>query len=251
MKIIKKFFGALGYKLVDKGYVKSLRIIDQYLSSPEKIITKLIKEKKIKKIIQVGSNDGIRDDFLRKCLNKNLEIIFIEPIPSAFKRLKYNYRNFKKSIFLNNAVDTKKLKKKIFSIDPSCSKYYDNFYRDGDEEFLSILASFDKNHLIKHGIKDNHIISKDIQTVTFKEILSNYSYFDIDLLVIDTEGYDAILVLNFLRTVKARPVIIFESVHIPNKYLEITLKNLKKNNYEIIKTQKDFLCLNEKFLKKF
>ena len=36
-----------------------------------------------------------------------------------------------------------------------------------------------------------------------------------------------------------------------NKYLEITLKNLKKNNYEIIKTQKDFLCLNEKFLKKF
>ena len=248
MKILKKIFGAFGYKLVDKDYVKSLRIIDKHLSSPEKIINKLIKEKKIKKIIQVGANDGIRDDFLRKCLNKNLEVIFIEPIPSAFKRLKYNYRNFKKSIFLNTAVDTKKHKKKIFSVDRSYSKYYDNFYRDGDEEFLSILASFDRSHLLKHGIKDNHIISKDIQTVTFKEILSKYGYFDTDLIVIDTEGYDAILVLNFLKNVKARPIIIFENVHIQNKYLEITLKSLKKNNYEIIKTQKDFLCLNEKFL---
>lgn len=250
MKFFKKIIGAFGYKLVKKNFIKSLRVIDEHLCPPEIFIKSLIDSKKIKKIIQVGANDGIRDDFLHKCLKKNMDVLFVEPIPGAFKRLRYNYRYYKKSIFLNVAVDIKKTKKLIFTINPSYSNNYKNSYKDQDKEWLSILASFNKNHLIKHGIKNNHIISKTIQTVTFKEIMSKYDYFNTDLIVIDVEGFDDILVINFLKTIKTRPTFVFEYEHLNKKKLEKVLKILRKNNYNIIKTQKDFLCLHKNIFKK-
>jgi FkbM family methyltransferase len=247
VKIIKKFFGAIGYKLIDKDYIKSLRITEKFLCPPEKFIKSLIKKKKIKKIIQVGANDGVRDDFLNKCLNKSISIIFVEPIPSAFERLKYNYRNYKKAIFLNKAADTKKTKKKIFSINPKFSNHYENGYKDGDKEWLSVLASFEKKHLKNHGIKEKHIISKNISTLTFKEIIQKYNFFNLDLIVIDTEGFDAILVMNFLKTINSRPIIVFEHLHISRNNLESVLKILNKNNYSIIKTESDFICFQKNF----
>tara|TARA_B100000579_G_C22609901_1_gene746750 strand:+ start:152 stop:502 length:351 start_codon:yes stop_codon:yes gene_type:complete len=112
VKIVKKLFGALGYKLVNKDYIKSIRITEKYLYTPEKFIKKLVYKNKIKKIIQVGANDGVRDDFLHKCLKTTSKVLFVEPIPSAFIRLKHNYKNYKKAIFLNAALDIKKTKKK-------------------------------------------------------------------------------------------------------------------------------------------
>lgn len=247
MKIVKKLFGALGYKLVNKDYIKSIRITEKYLYTPEKFIKKLVYKNKIKKIIQVGANDGVRDDFLHKCLKTTSKVLFVEPIPSAFIRLKHNYKNYKKAIFLNAALDIKKTKKKIFSIDPRFSSHYINGYKDGDKEWLSILASFKKEHLNKHGIKNKHIIGRDIETITFKEIIKKYNYLNVDLIVIDTEGYDDILVKNFLKNIKVRPIIIFEHLHVIKDNLESILKILNQKNYNILKTESDFICFQDNF----
>tara|TARA_Y100000741_G_scaffold60879_1_gene42844 strand:- start:303 stop:752 length:450 start_codon:yes stop_codon:yes gene_type:complete len=141
----------------------------------------------------------------------------------------------------------KKQKKKIFSIDPRFSSNYINGYKDGDKEWLSVLASFKKEHLEKHGIKNKHIIGRDIETITFKEIIKKHNFLNVDLIVIDTEGYDDILVKNFLKSVKVRPIIIFEHLHVTKNNLESVLKILNQKNYNIVKTESDFICFQDNF----
>ena len=43
--------------------------------------------------------------------------------------------------------------------------------------------------------------------------------------MIDTEGYDGEIVIDFLSKMNLRPIIIFEYIHINHKHLKNLLKN--------------------------
>ena len=71
-KILKKLANIFGYKLVDKNHIKNERILEKhtYLNT-ERILDLLFKQKKIKYLIQIGANDGLRfDDFRCVILNE-------------------------------------------------------------------------------------------------------------------------------------------------------------------------------------
>ena len=72
MKIFKKFIGSLGYKLIEKNLIKNDRIISSYdIFNIENFMDALISFNKDIEIIQVGSNDGVSDDFLNDYIKKN------------------------------------------------------------------------------------------------------------------------------------------------------------------------------------
>ena len=106
MKIFKKFIGSLGYKLIEKNLIKNDRIISSYdIFNIENFMDALISFNKDIEIIQVGSNDGVNDDFLNDYIKKNnLKSILVEPIKENFNKLKKNYENFEKVKFLNNNI---------------------------------------------------------------------------------------------------------------------------------------------------
>ena len=55
----------------------------------EIFVDKIIKQNGLKKLIQIGSNDGIIDDFIKKIIEKNnLSGLLVEPAPEPFKKLK-------------------------------------------------------------------------------------------------------------------------------------------------------------------
>lgn len=244
-KILKKIIGGLGYKLVDKNSVKSERLINQKTYNVSDLLKKLFEENKLKKVIQIGSNDGSSDDFLKKCINKNTSAILIEPIEDAFIKLKKNYQDFEKIIFLNIAIDTENKKKEIFYINERFYPYYEKKYKDKNVDWLNVLASFNKSNLISHGIKKKHIASKKIECKKISTLIDLYKYEDLDLLLIDTEGYDAVLVDDFLSSTKLKPLIIFEWIHIEYKKLDQLLTKLKQMNYNILKIDKDLICFQE------
>ena len=123
-KLLKKIIGAIGYKLIDKKSAKSERIIENFSLKIEDILKHLIRKKKIKKIIQIGANDGKSDDFLFNCFDDNLEAILIEPIEDAFKKLEKNYENFVKAKCLNLAVDIDNKSKEIFCVNKKFYEFY-------------------------------------------------------------------------------------------------------------------------------
>jgi FkbM family methyltransferase len=246
-KFLKKIIGSIGYKLIDKKSSKTERFIDSLSIKVEDIIKPLINKKKIKKIIQVGANDGSSDDFLFKCFNKELNAILIEPIKDAFIKLKTNYKKYPKVNCLNLALGVENGIKEIFSVNSDCYEFYKKKYNKTDVKWLTILSSFNKKHLINHGIKENHIISHSVNCITFDKLINDYDYYDMDLLIIDTEGYDVDLINSFIEKFEINPLIIFEWIHAEKNEISSLIEKLKKRNYQFLKVGRDLVCFQEKY----
>ena len=147
-KIFKKIIGILGYKLIDKNHIKNNRILDDnsYLNS-EKILDYLFNQKKINYLIQIGANDGLRFDNLNHYIKKNkTKSLLVEPIKENFDDLKNNYKDCENIIFENLAISVNNEISFLYKVNPLRLKNYSGDHFAG-------ITSFDKNHLIKHGVK--------------------------------------------------------------------------------------------------
>ena len=139
-KILKKFFGALGYKLVDKNLLKSQRLISSksYLTV-KLLIDNLVKKGKVKSLVQIGANDGLRFDVLNEYIkNYKIESLLVEPVPFYYSKLKDNYSedNFVK-------LEKSAISKKSGTISMYTVKrdYLDNY-----DDHIKGINSVDKKH---------------------------------------------------------------------------------------------------------
>ena len=106
-KILKKILGILDYKLIDKNYFKNNRIISNTSDLNDKKIIENLFKNKIKQVIQIGANDGIRFDSLNKFIKKNrTKSVLVEPIKNNFVKLKKNYKKFNFVKIENSAIST-------------------------------------------------------------------------------------------------------------------------------------------------
>ncbi|CAN1594316.1 fkbM_fam, methyltransferase, FkbM family [Candidatus Pelagibacterales bacterium] len=245
-KLIKKILGIFGYKIIDKNSVKTERVLEDNLLSAREVIEKLINSNLVNKIVQIGSNNGQSDDFLNTIIknNKKLKALLVEPVKATFTELKKNYLNYNNIVLANYAVDLFSGKKNIFKVDENYFNYYANLHKTKTGNWINVLASFDKRHLIKHGVKNNHIISELVDCLNFEDLFCKYNFNDLDLLIIDTEGYDHVLLENLINIKNFRPFIIFEWIHIPYEKALFLFKALNKD-YNIIKIHKDLVCLKK------
>ena len=113
-------------------------------------------------------------------------------------------------------------------------------YRYNDH--IKGISSFDINHLIIHGVKKNHITKEKIKSNSITNIFKKYK-FDINLLLIDTEGYDAEIIIDLLKNSDFRPIIIMEYIHVklPSVKILKDLFNLKK--YKYTRIDENLICI--------
>jgi len=105
-KILKKFCGILGYKLLPKYYTKNKDYLSTLSSlNLENIIIRLAEKKVIDSLIQIGANDGVTHDPLHSAIKKfGLKSFLLEPIKEPFLNLKNNYLNCKNVKIENSAL---------------------------------------------------------------------------------------------------------------------------------------------------
>ena len=115
---------------------------------------------------------------------------------------------------------------------------YENCY----ENHIPAIPSFEKKHLIKHGVKNNHIITEKITSISIKDLIKKHAITNLDLFFLDAEGYDGKIVFDFLSTVKMRPIIIFEYIHLDNAFFESLIKKIKVENYIFFSIDENILC---------
>ncbi len=235
-KFLKKIIGALGYKIIDKNLIKNERLLSKYsFLTMDKILDNLFSNYKVKFVIQIGSNDGKRFDNLNKFIEiYNPTSIFVEPIKSIFMELKKNYPEKKNLIFENLAISVKNEISNLYKVKESKTHLYDNH--------ILGITSFDRNHLIKHGVKNNHIELETVETISIMDLLKKHHVNNFDLLLIDTEGYDANIVLDFLENSKIRPIIIFEYIHTENRIFQKAIKLLEEKKYFFFKVEENIFC---------
>ncbi len=243
-KILKKIVGALNYKLVEKNLIKNNRLVNsKSILNINLILEKIFDNQKIESLVQIGANDGNRFDELNKFIKQyKIKSILVEPINEYFEDLKRNYQNFENVYFENSAITVGAEKKEIFAVNNNNLKDYD--------EHIKGINSFDKNHLIKHGVKSNHIIKKKINCISILNLLEKYNITNLDILFIDAEGYDGDILIDFLNNSKHEPILIFEYIHVKNKILQKLINLLTKKKYSYFDINENLICFPKK-IKKF
>ena len=234
-KILKKFFGAFGYKLVDKNLLKSQRLISSKSHLTVKLlIENLVKKGKVKSLIQVGANDGLRFDVLNKYIKKyKINSLLVEPVPFYFSKLKDNYSkdNFVK---LEKSAISKKVAKSMYIVNKN--------YLDKYDEHIKGINSVNKKHLYKHNVKSNHIEKISVECLSPKDLLKKYQISNLDLVFIDAEGYDGDIVISFLDYINFQPIIIFEFIHIEYDIFLNVIKKLDEKKYNYFSIDENLIC---------
>tara|TARA_B100001540_G_C15709776_1_gene597980 strand:+ start:157 stop:900 length:744 start_codon:yes stop_codon:yes gene_type:complete len=239
-KILKKLIGVFGYKLVEKNLIKNNRLIETKSKiNLNFILKKIFNNQKVKCLVQIGANDGSRFDEISEFIKSyKIKSILVEPIEEYFEDLKKNYKNFENVQFENSAIVVGNQEREIFLVSKENLNNYDEHVRG--------INSFDRNHLIKHGVKSNHIEKKKINCISISNLLEKYNVSDLDLLFVDAEGYDANILIDFLKNSNQEPIIIFEYVHAENKLLESLVGLLLSKKYSYFNINENLICLPNK-----
>ena len=76
-------------------------------------------------------------------------------------------------------------------------------------------------------------------------MIAQHNFQNLDLLIIDVEGYDIVLLNNFIKTINIKPMIIFEWIHAHETEVENLLIKLGNLNYKFLRIGRDLVCYQE------
>jgi FkbM family methyltransferase len=177
--------------------------------------------------LQIGAYDGIGDDDLRGLiLAHNLRGVLVEPQPAAFARLQQTYRGRANVTLLQAAIAEQEGTRELYC-------------RRGE---ASMAASFERDHLRRHGIPNAEIITVPVICHTLESALHAAGLNQLDLLQIDAEGYDWPIIrsIDFARI---RPRIIrFEYRHMLPHDADACLLHLASQGYRFVIEARDIIA---------
>lgn len=201
----------------------------------ESFLYRHIEVHKTLKLIQIGANDGVMNDPIFKFIqdNKNRVSGFVlEPLPDIFSNLVTNYQAFPTIKPLNLAIHNTETEMLLYRVKPE--------HLSKVPAFAKGIASFDPNHWRKTSLvpDQDFMRSEIVKCISYSQLLKEYDIDEIDLLLIDTEGYDYEILMGMdFSDVKPR-IIRFEHglrdrVMPQSNFLEV-VERLNSNGYQII-----------------
>jgi FkbM family methyltransferase len=220
------------YELVKNNFAKQFFPGHQLQFSFEYIVYHRLSNTKDFRFIQIGANDGKRSDPIWKFVNsKVMRGISIEPLPHYFSKLKDNYSGLENIKLVNKALHPSKKEEVLYCIDESA------IGKNGIPEWARGIATFNKSLMEKHGKKipnfSEHLVEEKVDCISWDELVELYGIEKLDLLVIDTEGFDY-EVIKMVDFSKIKPAIIrFEHSHLSNDDLKACYNLLVNSGYKL------------------
>ncbi len=197
----------------------------------DSILNKLIAEKGTINFIQIGGNDGVNFDPLYHFVRLNKSKVsgyVLEPVKDYFNELEKNYSEFPLIKPLNLAIHNSETEMIINRINPDSAAILPTYAKG--------IASFNEDHHVKCKVPTEHMIQEKVDCVTLTKLMNNYKISEVDLLQIDTEGYDAEIILNIDFSTFQPSIINFE-YYVPGTMSKQTYNDiidlLHKNGYEV------------------
>jgi FkbM family methyltransferase len=244
MKILlKRFYKNLRSRLSSSnsflfiGYYK-------YLYRPKEgslsfLISEYSNKNKNFTVIQVGANDGITHDPIHKFIKRdNWKGVLLEPQKHLFPGLCKLYRKNRGITILNAAVGYEDGSTNIYKIGFSDARWATGLATFNKEV---LQDAFNSGYVLRNAEKDNitipenpeeQIIAEKIQVLSPANLLKTYSIDHINLLQIDTEGFDFEIIKMFLDTNITPGMIIFENTHLSENDLADCQKLLLARGYQ-------------------
>jgi FkbM family methyltransferase len=191
-------------------------------------------------VVQIGANDGKTRDPIHVLLleNPSWAALLVEPVPFLFERLRQNYANNSRFRFENVAIGDQVGVTPFYYVDDSAREQISDIPWWFDQ-----VGSFDREHITRHfgNTLDRFIVTANISTLPLNVLLERNNINSIDLLNIDTEGYDW-HVLRQLDLSKYSPkVILIEHRHL-SPATKTEVRRYLQDSYRIIDLSHDYFC---------
>ena len=225
------------FRILGREFLKifNVKLVKISLSERMLNILKANNQHKNIKFLQIGANDGVSFDCLYDYITKNKwSGVAVEPLKEFYDKLCFNYSGFSNIQLVNLAIHPTEKSISLYKVNPV---YYNSF-----ENWVKGIASFDKEHLIKHGVHESKIINETVDCINLMNLVKEYNLYDVDYIQIDTEGFDA-EILKMLDFSLLKPQMIkFEHIHLNEIELNKVISLLKRNKYKFRKDKQDFFA---------
>lgn len=179
--------------------------------------------------LSVGAYDGVENDPISAfALSHDCRGLLIEPQPGPYARLRANYRAFPNLVALNAAID---------EVSGSRTLYFIPAGKPGLPAWTEQLASFQLEHLLKHEASapglSAHVESREVEAISFGDLIDAHHLSAIDVLQIDAEGMDAQL-LRWFPFERMKPGLVhYEISHMSSPELMATRERLASFGYRV------------------
>lgn len=194
--------------------------------------------------IEVGSNDGEQHDHLRPfILASAWRGVMVEPVPYVFERLRRAYGANERIALENSAIGERDGTLPFFHVrDASADE------RERLPDWYDGIGSFSRESLLAHADEipdiEQRIVRAEVETLTFESLCRRHGVDEVDLLVIDTEGYDW-RILSSIDLGSLRPrLIVYEHFHLSPSDRSAAAAHLRAHGYETMEEGFDTFCLD-------
>ena len=193
--------------------------------------------------IEIGSNDGEQHDHLRPfILARGWNGIMVEPVPYVFERLSRNYGSVPGVILERAAVADRDGRVPFYYLvdAPDDERRHLPDWYDG-------IGSLSKEAVLGHvkHIPDieRRLVREEVAALTFDSLCEKHGVGRVDLLVIDTEGYDWEL-LQSIDFARWRPeLLIYEHFHLSPSDRDFAAARMRERDYDTMEEHFDTFCL--------
>tara|TARA_B110000003_G_C16643418_1_gene531053 strand:- start:471 stop:1193 length:723 start_codon:yes stop_codon:yes gene_type:complete len=182
-------------------------------------------------LVMIGAHNGKKTKYFVRNASKYGKVCLIEPVPYLFQQLEKLHRPSKNMTLLNKCISPVDVEfAEFYALSPKANKIQPY----GDQ-----LGSLSAEHAKNHDIRFESAIHKiKVETFTLAQLLEQISCSDINLLFLDTEGFDTEILPTFPFEKLKPKAILFEHKHsdgthnIGEKFANIIVQ-LNKHGYRV------------------
>ncbi|MFP5257320.1 MAG: FkbM family methyltransferase [Acidimicrobiia bacterium] len=205
----------------------------------ELVVHELARARPHATFVQVGAHDGTQLDPLREAiLGSRWSGVMVEPVPYVFERLAARYRANPRIALENVAVaDEDGVRPFHFLAEAAAG--------DGVWKWYDALGSFRRDVVLSHGelVADieQRLVTVDVPCATFTTICERNGLDRVDVVQIDTEGYDR-EVLELIDLHRFGPdLVIYEHLHLDPADRAAAEQRLLDHGFELVSDGMDTL----------
>jgi FkbM family methyltransferase len=194
--------------------------------------------------IEIGANDGDHDDHLRPfILNQPWRGVMVEPVPHIFRKLVDNYGSIERVSTANVAIADRDGELPFYHLAEPTQEDLDRLptWADG-------IGSFSRASVLSHAraIADVErlVIESAVPTLTFESLCRRYDVPHVDLILIDTEGYDWEILQNIDLARWHPRLVVYEHYHLSKEQQAECRAYLERAGYESMEEGFDTFCLD-------
>ena len=193
--------------------------------------------------VEVGANDGAQSDHLAPFIEAGRwRGIMVEPSPSAFRRLRQRYASNPQVMLENAAIATRDGRLPFWEVRPPSAGNPPELIGSYD-----LLGSLSREALVDHPFLrdvESRLMRTEVEALTLPSLLRKHGFERVDLVLVDTEGYDYEIVKQ-VELGPGRPrMLIYEHCLLAPADREACRTLLAGAGYELMEEFFDTWCLD-------